>query len=1382
MRKLASTFLFLAAAAQAAVGFTVVRDIPYAPDNGDFGLGNLYLPSASAIPSTEPPPVILTIHGGGWSSLDRASLAGIAEFFCRDLGFAAFNIEYRLASEENRWPACGDDCVAAANWLFSSAFRDLAGFSPEKIWICGASSGGHLALWTLVNLPPEKVAGAVSISAIGDPVPDFRAHGNRYTTLFGTVSDEATLAAMDPCTRIRPGMAPLLCTHADTDAVVPIASHRAFADAYRAAGNPCVFFEYPHDAEANAGGHFIWRPNSSPHRLLSLLERRISAFFSTFRTSQDAGIGRAYATYAAALAADSATFPAIASDISPNPHQVTRIVETDTDAALSDFANLGALRKRGEGTLVLAAPALDGCGEVIVEEGAVAIDLDAATAASALPDTLQSKIALWLDASTNVLADGNGKVTHWFDCRETNPTASGDHSRPFASSSVQRVSGCQPGDGAPTRVENDPDMGGMTYLDFGPRSGTFAGGKWLCLDNTDGSNVGLQKMIEAFVVVAKHPNNAANRGLGTIFSGYYNGTRCFPFWYGTGNVLYSTTGNTRADRGATRFDRNPVWSGHVTIDDIGFHLVSTRLPIAQDTGSLQWNLIGADRDLGSGGMRIAEIIAFPARISEFDRMRVEEYLWRKWFGSRQTSVGTVRVNEGAGVAIDTTDNVAGDLKGGGAVVKTGAGVLRVPASDFAGTVELREGGVRTAGAAFAVPASGRLFTATAASVVSATATNAGIVAKNGYGPMTIASLPADTETLCVERGTLTLAPGGAGGATAVAAAAEFPHANFEAFADVSGWDNTYQYNNIGGGAGTATEKPTSCNWTFSRVGRSGNMLVGVQKNIVGSFANNYKVQGSLGIGYDGDISLSIAKGFAYATFTVPAAGLYKASFRLAGMSGRMDGQILVDGVQVVPFVALSTTSFLRYEAALPWLAAGEHTFTFSDNETDNNPRLLFDDVKILPVELCDTAPVSVAIANPSFELPWDNVADAINNGGYTPTSANCIGWTMPADSSDQLAGKSLRRRWYDGVTDLANGLGSNPDEMPDGFLCAQLYSSFSLSQSVTFPSAGRYRLRFQLARRQNFSPQVVVVSVGGTVVRKVVVRHDEFRPYEAVFDLAEGGAKTLLFEGTKEPSSANISVTAGCALLDAVTCERLSETVPANLVSNGGFENGMTGWTRDGYSNLVSAFVTANWADGIDRTPPQGADAFAFAIDGPPAALRQDVTFPAAGRYELSFRFQAFDAYPDLLTSVHRFWVKVGDNALLVRTLLADDAERLVTLPFTVAEAGTKTLEFGFERWINGGGCKANVLVDDVSIVAAPAADRTDLATYIPRTLAVSVLDTDVEPTALNLDFDGTAKVAAVRHNGRSIYGDITHELYPEWVMGRGRLRAEEPMFLLYLR
>ena len=264
---------FVAATAVAASA-RIVKDVPYNPSLEADCIGDLYLPD-EVKPDT---PFILVIHGGGWSALHRPSVAGIAEFFRRDLGFAAFNIEYRLASAKNPWPACGDDCVAAAKYVLSDAFRAKYGLRHRKIWITGASAGGHLVLWTLVNLPPESVAGAISISAIGDPVPDFHAHRRRYVPLFGKDVAESALGVMNPIPFIRKGMAPLLCTHADTDPVVPIASYRAFADAYRAAGNKCDFYEYRHDEEPTDGGHFIWRPRSNPHRLLSCIESRLSAF------------------------------------------------------------------------------------------------------------------------------------------------------------------------------------------------------------------------------------------------------------------------------------------------------------------------------------------------------------------------------------------------------------------------------------------------------------------------------------------------------------------------------------------------------------------------------------------------------------------------------------------------------------------------------------------------------------------------------------------------------------------------------------------------------------------------------------------------------------------------------------------------------------------------------------------------------------------------------------------------------------------------------------------------------------------------------------------------------------------------------------------------
>ena len=248
-----------------------IHDVAYAPENGSFGLGDLYLPDEL----NENTPVVLTIHGGGWSAGDRASWSGVARFLRDELGFAAFNIEYRLADPTNRWPACGCDCVCAARWLLTPAFEKVSGFKPNKIWICGGSAGGHLALWTLVNLLPREVAGVIAISPIGDPVPDAAVHGGRYELLLGGALD---LSSMNPCAYVKPGMAPVLITHATNDKVVPICSSRNFEKAYSTLGNYVEFFEYANTIEPNQGGHCIWRPDVFPHRLVGALERRIADF------------------------------------------------------------------------------------------------------------------------------------------------------------------------------------------------------------------------------------------------------------------------------------------------------------------------------------------------------------------------------------------------------------------------------------------------------------------------------------------------------------------------------------------------------------------------------------------------------------------------------------------------------------------------------------------------------------------------------------------------------------------------------------------------------------------------------------------------------------------------------------------------------------------------------------------------------------------------------------------------------------------------------------------------------------------------------------------------------------------------------------------------
>ena len=263
-----------------ALAFSVISDVCYDDSHRKDCVGDLYLPK-QVLKST---PMVLIIHGGSWTGLDRGATKGIADYFAKDLGFAAFNIEYRLASVKNRWPACGNDCVAAANFVLTNGFKSKYGFAYDKVWICGGSAGGHLALWTLVTLDKSKVAGAIAISPIGNPDCDVCGNRAGQQALLGSGMD---YDSMDPRRLVTAGQAPLLITHATDDHVVPISSSRSFANAYSSVGNSVEFFEYPNDIEPNEAGHCIWRPSSLPHRLIDTLERKIALFIRNIDSCQD---------------------------------------------------------------------------------------------------------------------------------------------------------------------------------------------------------------------------------------------------------------------------------------------------------------------------------------------------------------------------------------------------------------------------------------------------------------------------------------------------------------------------------------------------------------------------------------------------------------------------------------------------------------------------------------------------------------------------------------------------------------------------------------------------------------------------------------------------------------------------------------------------------------------------------------------------------------------------------------------------------------------------------------------------------------------------------------------------------------------------------------
>jgi len=85
-------------------------------------------------------PVIVYIHGGGWTESDKKDM----DVWCQRMsrrGYVVFNVNYRLAPEFP-FPAAVNDCLGAMAWIQEHA-KNFGG-DPSRIGITGGSAGGHL--------------------------------------------------------------------------------------------------------------------------------------------------------------------------------------------------------------------------------------------------------------------------------------------------------------------------------------------------------------------------------------------------------------------------------------------------------------------------------------------------------------------------------------------------------------------------------------------------------------------------------------------------------------------------------------------------------------------------------------------------------------------------------------------------------------------------------------------------------------------------------------------------------------------------------------------------------------------------------------------------------------------------------------------------------------------------------------------------------------------------------------------------------------------------------------------------------------------------------------------------------------------------------------
>jgi acetyl esterase/lipase len=238
-------------------------EIAYASGGANFLL-DLYKPSTGSVPF----PLVIWIHGGGWSAGNKSQVELSLQLACR--GYAVASINYRLSGAAI-FPAQIYDTKAAIRYLRANA--STLDIDPNRIGVFGSSAGGHLASLAassggVSSLEDLTQGNATTSSAVQAAVawygpsdfsqmdtqviaqgcnPNAATHSGRdspESKLVGcTVGDAScapAVARANPATYVNANTPPMLLMHGKLDCTVPNGQSTVMKTALDAAGR-CSF-------------------------------------------------------------------------------------------------------------------------------------------------------------------------------------------------------------------------------------------------------------------------------------------------------------------------------------------------------------------------------------------------------------------------------------------------------------------------------------------------------------------------------------------------------------------------------------------------------------------------------------------------------------------------------------------------------------------------------------------------------------------------------------------------------------------------------------------------------------------------------------------------------------------------------------------------------------------------------------------------------------------------------------------------------------------------------------------------------------------------------------------------------------------------------------
>jgi len=244
----------------------ILKDIAYDDDNAVQKL-DVYLAKSS-----EPAPVMVFIHGGGWHAGSKNSIPGFLRKANAEGWLAVVSVEYRFTQVAVH-PAQGDDCARAIQFVRLNAKK--WNIDPTRIGVTGGSAGGHLTAYMATQEDEAKPASADPVeqqsSRVLFAIPfagptdwgllsTIKHDHPGYRQLIGyepgTPASEMAadrIKDVSPVSFVSKDDPPMLIVHGDADTIVPFEHAQSLEAALKKAGVPVELYVVKGGAHGVAG-------------------------------------------------------------------------------------------------------------------------------------------------------------------------------------------------------------------------------------------------------------------------------------------------------------------------------------------------------------------------------------------------------------------------------------------------------------------------------------------------------------------------------------------------------------------------------------------------------------------------------------------------------------------------------------------------------------------------------------------------------------------------------------------------------------------------------------------------------------------------------------------------------------------------------------------------------------------------------------------------------------------------------------------------------------------------------------------------------------------------------------------------------------------------